>query len=178
MVPYEQKRDYYLQMLGGTTPGSPLKTEPLFLDAGLYKIQSLGGGEVGSFGSSFQMPPPFAWENRNGLSEVSRARGFTLKWSGATGRQIVVAVAAVESTTGAAGVAFCLAPAGASQLFVPPNILANFPASGSASGGEMPIAGIAVAAIPSNPPPLLLGEGLDHGIVFPAHLSIRQVVVR
>ena len=181
LVRYEPSREYYMSFLGGTGPGpfsKALKEEPLFLESGTFEVQSLGGGDVGAYGGSFQMPAQLVWENRDSLREVVRSRGATVKWSGAGERLVVVAIASVEPISGTAGMSICVAPQGASQLTVPAEILANLPTTGNSSDGNIPIGGVAVGAFPSQFPAALKGDGIDRGIIFPANFSVRQTVIR
>ena len=124
----------YNEQLGGRTL-SFRKPTPLFLSPGEYDIAGGGGADVPPFHVSLHLPPAAVWTNRDEIAVVNRARGVTLRWTGAAPRdQTAIIAVNLDQTNGATGVCLCFPKPGAAEFSVPPEALANFPASPALGG--------------------------------------------
>jgi hypothetical protein len=91
-------------------------------------VSGTGGLDVGSFSTSFTIPQPVVWTNRDQLTIVNRAQPLTISWTGGDNGQLVVIMGYGEDLPTNASAAFaCIAPPGASSFTVPPAILSNLP---------------------------------------------------
>jgi uncharacterized protein (TIGR03437 family) len=165
----------FSQHLGGREIGVG-KPTPLFLKPGEYVVDGQGGNDIGPFHASIEFPTPAVWSNEEEITEIDRARGVSLYWTG-TGKTDLVAILGVnlDQVTSATAVSVCLAEPGTHEFKIPPSALSNFPASRQ------------VQAIPSN----LLGmvviptaverfqaKGLEGGMASWADVTIKAVPFR
>ncbi len=136
--------------LGGSAfrPGAPT---PLFFDAGPAVVSGGGGKDVGPFQSSIRIPAEFEWTNRKSVQAIDRTRGATLEWR-RTGRERAVLILAfnTDALDPATGLALCVAEPESNRFTLPPDVLANVPATQRLPG--IPVSGIVVAAIGWDPP--------------------------
>jgi len=115
--------------LGGAISGGIL-TSSLFLDPGSYTMQSFGGADVGKFATTFTIPQPPTWTNRDQIDAVDRTQPLQITWSGGDSGQRVAIIGFGEDLPTNSSAAFvCIAPAGATSFTVPPDLLSNLPAS-------------------------------------------------
>jgi uncharacterized protein (TIGR03437 family) len=168
-------RPFFSEQLGGREIGVG-KPTPLFLKPGEYLVDGQGGNDIGPFHASIEFPAPAVWSNEDEITEIDRARGVSLHWTG-TGKTDQVAILGLnlDQVTSATAVSVCLAEPGTHEFKIPPSALANFPVSRQ------------IQAIPSN----LLGmvviptdlerfqaKGLDGGGASWADVSIKAVPFR
>jgi uncharacterized protein (TIGR03437 family) len=115
--------------LGGSITNSILPSS-LFLNPGSYTLKGLGGMDVGAFSTSYTVPQPVTWTNRNQTTTVSRSQPLTLSWSGGDSGQTVGILGFGEDLpTNSSAVFVCIAPAGSSSFTVPTDMLSNLPAT-------------------------------------------------
>jgi hypothetical protein len=115
--------------LGGLISNNIL-TSSLFLDPGSYSMTGFGGLDVGAFSTSFTIPQPLTWTNRNQLNILDRTQPLTLSWTGGDSGQLIGIVGVGEDLPTNSSAAFsCMVPPGASSFTVPPDMLANLPAT-------------------------------------------------
>jgi hypothetical protein len=113
--------------LGGAISNNILPSS-LFLDPGSYTVAGTGGLDIGSFSTTFTIPQPVVWTNRDQLTIVNRAQPLTISWTGGDSGQLVVILGYGEDLPTNASAAFaCIAPPGAGSFTVPPAILSNMP---------------------------------------------------
>ncbi len=113
--------------LGGSISNNILPSS-LILEPGSYTIAGAGGLDVGPFSTSFSIPQPLVWTNRNQLTVINRTQPLTLSWSGGDSGQVVVIVGYGEDLPTNSSAAFaCIAPPGATSFTVPPAIMSNIP---------------------------------------------------
>ena len=115
--------------LGGLISNNILPST-LYLNPGSYTMTGAGGSDVGPFSASFSIPQPLTWNNRNQLNIVDRTQPLTISWTGGdTGQEIAVVGVGEDLPTNSSAVFKCIAMPGSSSLTVPPDLLANLPAT-------------------------------------------------
>ncbi|MFB3777947.1 MAG: hypothetical protein ACE141_10055 [Bryobacteraceae bacterium] len=131
--------NYYSADLGGGS--NPLGNPPLFLDAGSYTISGPGGADIGSFSTTYTIPAPLTWTNRDSITEVNRAQDLLITWTGGdqTG-YVMISGMSVGTNSGAMFV--CTERASAGRFSVPSVVLSAMPPSASADG--MPVGSLSV----------------------------------
>ena len=147
---------------------------PLFLNYPRYTLSMPGGADVAGITRILPGIPKLEWTNRDELATVQRARGMTFEWRGVDQTALVLILAASFDRLSTAGsICYCLAEARAGRMFIPPEVLAQFPATGSAGGpprsGAMLIALHLQAGIP---PPV---RGLDLLSLISVFANVRGV---
>jgi hypothetical protein len=102
----------------------------LYLNPGSYNLQGFGGTDVGPFTTSFTIPQPVTWTNRDAIVFVDRTQPLTVNWSGGDSGQVVAFVGfGVDLPGNSSGVFFCIAPPGATSFTIPTDMLSNLPAT-------------------------------------------------
>ena len=115
--------------LGGSI-SSGLFPAALFLDPGTYMLQGFGGMDIGKFTTSFTVPTPPTWTNRNQITAVNRTQPLTITWSGGdSGQRVAIVGFGVDSPTNSSAAFGCMAPPGATSFTVPVDVLSNLPPS-------------------------------------------------
>jgi hypothetical protein len=90
----------------------------------------MGGTGVGPFSVNFTIPQPLNWTNQSSIGTVVRSQPLTLNWTGGeTGDLDFVIGLGVDLPTNSSSIFVCSVPSGASTFTVPPDILANLPAT-------------------------------------------------
>jgi uncharacterized protein (TIGR03437 family) len=156
----------YAALLGGSLPIGDGPALPPFLDGGQYTVKGTGGKDVGSFSVSLNVPQGVNWTDRNRIKQVDRNSGFTFNWSGGGSSQIVlVGGASTDQKNQVAAGFFCSAPAAQGSFTVPPNVLANLPAS-LGENAEQTLGALMVATMPDAPFQTFTASGLDTGLAL------------
>jgi len=102
----------------------------LFLNSGSYTMQGFGGMDIGPFTTNFSIPQPVVWTQQDTTDVVTRAQPLTLSWTGGdSGQVIAIVFFAIDLPTNSSEVSVCLAPAGASSITIPADLLSNMPAT-------------------------------------------------
>jgi len=135
----------------------------LFLNPGQYTVQGFGGADIGPFNTGFSIPPPVVWTQQDTTNVVDRTKPLTLSWTGGDSGQVVgVLFIAEDLPTNSSDAAVCMAPAGASSLTIPTDLLSNMPATrGNPLQSKHVIYLIAMAGTSVDP---INATGLDVGI--------------
>jgi uncharacterized protein (TIGR03437 family) len=108
----------------GILPGT------LFLNPGSYNLQGFGGADIGPFTTTFPIPQPVVWTQQDTTDVVPRTQPLTLSWTGGdSGQVIAIVFFAIDLPTNSSEVSVCLAPAGASSVTIPTDLLSNMPAT-------------------------------------------------
>lgn len=68
--------------LPGGIPGLPGGTNNFPIQAGPYSLKGAGGADVGPFNVSITVPTLLDWTNRDSITQVVRASGVGLTWTG------------------------------------------------------------------------------------------------
>jgi hypothetical protein len=136
-----------------STPGGGILLYGLILDntattlaAGTYNFAGAGGPNVGPFTASYTMPAPFAWTNQASLTNVVRANGATVTWSGGdpAGYVTISGASTLNGATAAtsATVSFtCTARVSDGSFTIPPVVLLALPPTAAAPGAAFAIPG-------------------------------------
>lgn len=107
---------YAAQLPSGSVTSNP----------GTYTFTGSGGTDVGSFRIAINVQTPFILTNKGALASIARSQGATISWSGGFANGEVLVKGSGASPNGSINF-FCLAPAAAGQLTIPPSILLAFP---------------------------------------------------
>ena len=151
---------------------------PPFLGSGFYIISGFGGQDIGSFTTTFTIPPPVAWSNQDAVSSIDRTAGVSLNWSGGTSSQLVMAAGfASDPATNAATGFVCLAPATQGSFVVPVSAVANLPAAGPA-GSPGVLGVLVVGTVPAGPAAKFVAGGLDAGLVVYGNFDLKRVAIQ
>ena len=109
---------------------APPFANQLVLTPGQYTLTGTGGAEAGAFQVPVTLPAPFTWTGRDQLSSVDRTKPLALSWTGLPAGQTMVAIGGnSDLPTNSFAAFYCVAPAGAASLTVPPEVLSAIPAS-------------------------------------------------
>ncbi len=110
---------------------------PLVLSPGPYTLEWNSGA------ARLVMPEPFTWSNPGRAATVTRAAGVTVEWKPREPRMAIVAVN-VDPDSASMGLCFCVASGG--RFTIPPESLANIPATSPEQG--LPLSLLIVAPLP------------------------------
>jgi uncharacterized protein (TIGR03437 family) len=147
-----------------------------FLDKGEYRLRVPGGRDVAAFTASFAGPSPLEWTNRDSINTVDRSRPLTLEWRSAAPDHWVVAMATnVDHASTATGTVLCTALPAPGHFTIPPELLANLPASGGEGG--VPYNRLFLGAIPSRTNQIK-AAGLDAATILGLYSTGRFVDYR
>ncbi|HEX5431214.1 MAG TPA: hypothetical protein VFW83_04560, partial [Bryobacteraceae bacterium] len=145
----------YWTRLGSENPASR-RNLPLFLNDPRYTFSVPGGRDIAGLSGTIPGIPHFEWINRGALASIDRLRGAAVQWRGVPKDAIVLILAAsFDPASTAGGIAYCAAKNGADRFFIPPEILAHFPATGRAAGPAR--SGVAVIALRLKSGPSIAG---------------------
>jgi uncharacterized protein (TIGR03437 family) len=172
----EKKPRIYSAILGGDPPLSRIPPTPLFLAPGNYQVDIPGGSDVGATKAAVEVPDPILWRNRDSVTVLDRSVGRELAWTLPKGYTALVFAWNINRRSSSAGFAVCLPPLRAEEFRIPATAIANLPASG-ASGSDLSLGFVGVAAVPVEPPSFS-AAGLDQARIVSASLSGRSVVVK
>jgi hypothetical protein len=150
----------YTALLGGNSPLPGKAPAPLFLKPAWYRIAA-PGGEIGAFEANVQVGPEIRWTNRGSALSVERGRGARVEWKPARSGDLVL-IAAFNTSNPGDAIAFCACVAAAStrSFSIPPEALANIPASVTNTAG-LPLNLLLVAEIHGEPGASHMASGLD-----------------
>jgi hypothetical protein len=132
--------------------------------------------DVGVAKAEVEVPDPILWRNRDGVTVLDRRVGADLAWTLPEAYTAVVFAWNINRRGSSAGFAVCLPPLRAEEFRIPATAIANLPASG-ASGSDLSLGFVGVAAVPLQPPSFSVA-GLDQARIVSASLSGRSVVVK
>ncbi len=174
----DRQRLRYGHVIGGLSPLMGAKQQPRFLWPGEYEFAAPAGKEVGAFRAKVRVQEPIVWKNRSRVTMVDRAKGVTLEWKAPRpDGLVVITVINADHETGTTGFCTCVERASAGQFHIPPDALANIPATSPRDFG-VPMNMIFVAETPFDTRSDAKAEGLDRLIVFSASISGRSVDFR
>jgi uncharacterized protein (TIGR03437 family) len=162
--------------LGGSISGNILPNS-LFLDPGSYKLMGFGGMDVGAFSTSFSIPQPLTWTNRDLLTSIDRTQPLTISWTGGDSGQVVNVMGFGEDLPTNSGTVFaCIAQAGANSVTVPPAILANLPPTRGNPLQSKDV--IYLVTMPGSSVGNLNAKGLDQGLALFYLVNGKTVVIQ
>ena len=152
----------------------PIKL-PLVLDPGNYSLSGAGGLDVGQVRASFTMIGGLTWTNREQTSNVVRAQGLTVNWTGAPAGQTVLIIGhSIDIPNNVKALFLCTAAGTAAGSFtVPPAILGALPVSKTSLLQSRGM--VYVGSAPVSSPQPFSATGLDLGAVLSLQLSGKDV---
>ncbi len=149
---------------------------PGFLGPGTYVANASGGSGVGAHTASIVVPRP-PTTNLDAISEVVRAQGLRLTFSGAENADYVMVMGFSSSKVGendTSGAAFfCRARPGNGSFDVPQAVLASLPPSVEVDGVP---AGALMMGIGSSES--FAASGMDQGVISQQDLRMRVIAYR
>jgi hypothetical protein len=155
--------------LAGSVPSLPL-SNTTFLDPGAFSISLAGGKDSSAASANFTVPQPLNWTNRDQIGPITRSSGFTATWTGGDpNASVFIAGLGVDLPSNSSAVFLCMAAPGVNSFTVPPDVLANVPATrprqiqskGAVYVGQWNLA----------TPPKIQAAGLDFSAIVPAFAS-------
>jgi len=129
---------------------------------GNYTLTGAGGANVAAFTSTLTVPQAFVWSNVDAITQVTRASGVTVNWTGGAGIVSIIGMSMIQTPQSAGAMFLCLEQASKLTFTVPPAVLLALPVS--ANSGGFPMGSLMVSNQPAkanfnpNPP-----SGLDVG---------------
>jgi hypothetical protein len=146
-----------------------------YLEPGSYMLSSSGGRDIGAFNANVDVPQPLVWTNRDQVTTINRAQGFTVNWSGGGANNPVFIVGGgADMPSNSASIFVCSAPGNASSFTVPPAVLANIPASRERLTQTR--AAVYVGRWPLSDAVRFQASGLDWGVLLHALVAGKTVV--
>jgi uncharacterized protein (TIGR03437 family) len=118
--------NFYSAQLGGGS--NPLGNPPLFLEAGNYTISGPGGADIGSFSTSYTIPAPLTWTNRDSITDVLRSQDLLVRWTGGDPSGYVT-ITGVSTGSNSGAMFICSERTSAGQFSVPSVVLSALPVS-------------------------------------------------
>jgi len=156
--------DSVIRAFTNSTKGSysinslPYTTNP----SGNFTVTGQGGTNVGAFTATLTISQAFIWSNVDAITQVTRANGVTVNWTGGAGLVTIMGMSMIQSPQSAGAIFVCLEQASRGTFTVPPAVLLALPVSAATEG--VPMGSLMVsdqaAQVPFNPNP---PSGLDIG---------------
>lgn len=152
---------------GIAIPGAPGGGDPDgYLVAGNYTFNNgSGGSDVGAFNASFTLPANINWTNRTAVTNVNRANGQLVTWTGGGSSDLVQIYGyslSELSDNAIAGFFICLERASVGSFTVPPAILLALPPS-PAGSSLTPVGVFSVGSVSA--PRDFTAPGIDSGTI-------------
>ena len=160
-----------------SSPSGGLGGGPGYLDPGTFSITGPGGPDVGAFTGSITVTTPLNWTNSAAITDVTRANGQTVTWTGGdpTGNVVIVGASISGTDPGSVGATFtCYAKSGDGSFTIPAQVLLAVPPSvivQTVSTGSLAV-GIFSA------PKTFTATGLDIGYLFNTNLTLKNLNYR
>jgi hypothetical protein len=162
--------------LGSSVTGLTLNPG-LLLNPGAFPFIGPGGKDVPAFSTSFNMPAPITWTNRDQVATINRTHPLTVTWTGASASQTVSIVGGVvDLPTNSSALFQCVAPSGVSSFTVPPAILSTLPATRALPSQSKSV--LFVGTLPGGTSSTFTTAGLNSAVVVPIVLSGRPVTLQ
>jgi uncharacterized protein (TIGR03437 family) len=142
--------------------------------SGNFSVTGQGGANVGAFTATLTIPQAFVWSNVDAITQVTRANGVTINWTGGAGLVSIMGMSMIESPQSAGAIFVCLEQASRGTFTVPPAVLLALPVSATPEGVPMGTLMVSdqAATAPFNPNP---PTGLDIGS-FSATFAIMKAL--
>ena len=160
-----------------SSPDGGLGGGPGYLDPGTFSITGPGGPDVGAFTGAITVTTPLNWTNAAAVTDVTRANGQTVTWTGGDPSGSVVIVGASTSGTdpGSVGASFaCYAKSSDGSFTIPAQVLLAVPPSVVVQ--TVPTGSLAVGIFSA--PKTFTATGLDVGYLFNTNLSLKNLNYR
>jgi len=157
-----------------TDPAAALSGAPSFLDPGSYTISGPGGPDVGAFSAQMTLSTALNWTNQSNITDVNRANGQQVTWSGGDPSSLVLITGYSQGSTAsdATGATFvCFANNADKQFTIPSYVLLALPQSVVVSG--VSTGGLLVGS--SSTPKSFTAVGMDAGYLISNSTSLQTV---
>ena len=162
---------FYASLLAtylGRAPDPGTQQPALYLDPGMYTLESTSGTAVGPLAASLELPAPIQWTNQGEISRIDRNQGIFLSWSGGDPQRQFVRILGVSESSptpanNISGAFVCSVPLELGSFMVPPSVLANLPAS--VSSGSTSTGLLLLGTSPKLDAANVKADGLDFGFV-------------
>lgn len=168
---------YAAQLSGGgmpaipgqpSIPGMPGAGDSSYLEAGSYTVTGPGGADVGAFTTNLTISAPLTWVNRDEISDIDRASGVTVNWSGGNPDNYAT-ITGISVGDGVAGMFSCTEKVSAGTFTVPSVVLLSLP-PGGALGGTLGLNTGAMARFTA--------DGIDVGMLSSSVSSTKNVAYK
>jgi uncharacterized protein (TIGR03437 family) len=135
------------------------RKRPLFLNDPQFPFSVPGGTEVPAFSGTLPGIPALDWTNRDALASIQRSTGATFAWRDVPdGALVLILTSSFDPSSTAGGICYCAASAEMGHLRIPPEMFAQFPASGHVTGSMR--SGAALAVVRTQPAKYVRGMDL------------------
>ena len=177
LAPDAKRAGSFTALLGGNPPARRKIDKPPYLEPGRYIIEGRGGPDLGPFRVQARARRGIEWINKKDTGVVERSAGITILWKNA-GRDDIVVIAAMndDPITAAAGLCLCVARGEQGRFTIPPEMLANIPATAEVQ--DLPVSLLLVGSLPARPPREIHARGLDTGVAFFMSIDGASVIYR
>ena len=167
----------YRKVLGEQQEGRPSRSGPLFFTPGDVVVGGEGGADIGAFRLSIPPPVPFVWDDRSELDAVDRAKGIVLHWRPLPpGGAVLIGLTAVDVSGAAWGACYCSAAPESGSFAIPPEMLANLPATHPAP--TIPAPSLWISYLPRGNVREFQASGLDRGLAMSLFVQLAAVQLR
>jgi uncharacterized protein (TIGR03437 family) len=148
-----------------------------YLDPGPYSFNNAAGGaDVRGFTANLNLSAPVLWSNKAAVTNVNRASGQTINWTGGdnSGYVVIYGYSATDTTDNAILSIFsCTERASVGTFTVPAAILLALPPTPTASSSGLPFGLMGVGS--GNLPATFSAPGLDYGYIVSTSLTLKSV---
>jgi len=155
-------------------PGAP---DGSYLDPGPYSFNNgAGGADVRGFTANLNLGAPVVWSNKAAVTNVNRAAGQTVTWTGGdnNGYVVIYGFSATDASDNALLSIFtCTERASAGTFTVPASILLALPPSPTATSAGLPFGLMGVGS--GNLPVTFSAPGLDYAYIVSSSLTLKSV---
>ncbi len=148
-----------------------------YLDPGTFSISGPGGPDVGAFTGSLAIPASLNWTNFAAITDVTRASGQQVTWTGGdpNGSVVIVGTSSSGTDTNAVGASYnCYAKGSDGSFTIPAQVLLAMPVSVTVQG--VPTGTMAVGNVSA--PKSFSATGLDAGYLFYTNISLKTLNYR
>ncbi len=166
----------------GVITGLPIAlpgfSDPPYLDPGNYTFNNGSGGtDVKGFSTSYTLPAAITWTNKAAITNINRASGQTVTWTGGdpAGYVMITGNSSSDTTdTAVSGTFVCLELASKGTFTVPPAVLLYLPPTPAGGAAQVtPLGALLLGSVPT--PGTFTASGLDVGTVTSTSLSGKSV---
>lgn len=170
--------NYSLTLSSATSgiPGAGGSSTPVLVP-GNYTVTGSGGSganAVGSFTAQLTIPAAVNWTNQDAITNVVRANGQNITWTGGDPNGYVVIYGASVGTAASAGF-YCTQKTSAGQFTIPSYVTASMPVSNVSSAGGISIPSGFLGVGSTSNPARFTATGLDIGQFAYLNLNLKSV---
>jgi hypothetical protein len=139
-----------------------------------------GGADVGPFTATLALKTPLTWTNQDALTQVNRAQGIPITWTGGDPAGTVIISGGVTNSVGASDIyvaAFvCMAPVSAGQFTVPSIVTLSLPPSSQiAVGPGIPATPTGSLSVGTSVTGTFTAPSIDLGTISSSVLALKNL---